>query len=300
MLIKIRKKIIIQSGLLLAIIGTTLFSIKSIFIKLAYQEGVDTTTLLSLRMLIALPFYLLILVWLLRKPETKKPLPKEFFAIFGLGFIGYYLSSYLDLEALNYISAQLERLTLYTYPIITAFLSWFFLREIITKRLVFALILTYTGVLLLYFHESMLTGINASIGVLLVLAAALSISFYMVLSKNLISKLGSSLFTSIAMISSTVFVLIHFLLTNEIEDLLINNTAWVYVFMLAVFSTVLPSFMISEAIAKIGAAKTTIVGTVGPIFTVILAVFLLDEPFGWIHLAGILLVIFGVSLLGKK
>jgi drug/metabolite transporter (DMT)-like permease len=289
-----------KSGLLLAIAGTALFSMKSIFIKLAYQEGVDTTTLLSLRMLIALPFYLLILIWLLKKPETKKPLPKQFVAIFGLGFIGYYLSSYLDLEGLNYISAQLERLTLYTYPIITAFLSWFFLREVITKRLMFALVLTYTGVLLLYFHESMLTGINASIGVLLVAAAALSMSFYLVLSKKIITKLGSSLFTSIAMLSSTVFVLIHFLLTNEIENLLINNSAWVYVFMLAIFSTVLPSFMINEAIARIGAAKTTIVGTVGPIFTVILAVFLLDEAFGWIHLAGILLVIFGVSLLGKK
>ncbi|WP_069472447.1 DMT family transporter [Candidatus Marithrix sp. Canyon 246] len=289
-----------QSGLLLAIIGTALFSIKSIFIKLAYQEGVDTTTLLSLRMLIALPFYLLILIWLLRKPETKKPLPKEFLAIFGLGFIGYYLSSYLDLAGLNYISAQLERLTLYTYPIMTALLSWLFLREVITKRLMFALVLTYTGVLLLYFHESMLTGINASIGVLLVAAAALSMSFYLVLSKKIITKFGSRLFTSIAMLSSTVFVLIHFLLTNEIENLLINNSAWVYVFMLAIFSTVLPSFMVSEAIARIGAAKTTIVGTVGPIFTVVLAVFLLGEPFGWIHLAGVLLVIFGVSLLGKK
>jgi drug/metabolite transporter (DMT)-like permease len=289
-----------QSGLLLAIAGTALFSMKSIFIKLAYQEGVDTVTLLSLRMLIALPFYLLILIWLLRKPEIKKPLPKQFIAIFGLGFIGYYLSSYLDLEGLNYISAQLERLTLYTYPIITALLSWLFLGEVITKRLLLALVLTYTGVSLLYFHESMLIGINASIGVVLVIAAALSISFYMVLSKKIISKLGSSLFTSIAMISSTVFVLIHFLLTNEIQDLLINNTAWIYVFMLAIFSTVLPSFMINEAIARIGAAKTTIVGTVGPIFTVILAVFLLAEPFGWIHLAGVLLVIFGVSLLGKK
>ncbi len=70
--------------------------------------------------------------------------------------------------------------------------------------------------------------------------------------------------------------------------------------MLAIFSTVLPSFMISEAIARIGAAKTTVVGTAGQIFTVILAVFLLGEPFGWIHLAGVLLVIFGVSFLGKK
>jgi len=40
-----------RMGLLFAITGTALFGLKSIFIKLAFAEGVDAPTLLSLRML---------------------------------------------------------------------------------------------------------------------------------------------------------------------------------------------------------------------------------------------------------
>jgi drug/metabolite transporter (DMT)-like permease len=289
----------LRSGLLLAIAGTALFGLKSIFIKLAYAEGVDTETLLMLRMLIAFPAYLLMLRWLWRKPAQVRPLRHEWLAVFGMGFLGYYLASWLDMEGLNYISAQLERLTLYTYPIMTTLLGWLFLREVITRRVVLALLLTYSGVILLYLREATQNMQQASWGVLLVALAALSFSCYVVLSKHYITRLGSRLFTSIAMLASTFFVLIHFLITHDLEDLLINNTAWVYAFLLAVFSTLLPSFMVSEAIARIGAARTSIVGTAGPVFTIVLAVILLGEPFGWVHLAGMLLVMSGVSLLRK-
>jgi drug/metabolite transporter (DMT)-like permease len=289
----------LRSGLLLAVSGTALFALKSIFIKFAYQQGVDTTTLLTLRMLISLPFYLSMLFWLLRKPATRKPVPRELATIVGLGFMGYYLASWLDMQALNYISAQLERLTLYTYPVMTTLLGWFFLRETITRRIVLALACTYGGVMLLYLRESMTAGSNTGLGVALVVASALSFSGYVIMSKGMIGKLGSRLFTSIAMLSSTLFIVVHFLTTHEISDLLINHTAWIWAFLLAFFSTVLPSFMVSEAIARLGAAKTSIVGTAGPVFTILLAVVLLGEPFGWFHLAGMLLVMYGVSLLGK-
>ena len=289
----------LRSGLLLAVGGTALFALKSIFIKFAYQQGVDTTTLLALRMLIALPFYLLMLGWLLRQPATCKPIPRDLASVMALGFLGYYLASWLDMQALNYISAQLERLTLYTYPIMTTLLGWFFLKEIITRNILLALLFTYGGVMVLYAHEASLGGSNISVGVGLVVASALSFSCYVILSKPLIGKLGSRLFTSIAMLSSTLFVVVHFLATHRVGDLLITPTAWVYAGLLAIVSTLLPSFMVSEAIARIGTARTSIVGTAGPVFTIALAVLLLGEPFGWYHLAGMLLVMYGVSLLGK-
>lgn len=290
---------VLRSGLLLAVAGTALFALKSIFIKLAYQYGVDTTTLLTLRMLIALPFYLGILLWLWHKPTVNKPLGREWLAVFALGFLGYYLASWLDMEGLNYISAQLERLTLYTYPIITTLLGWLFLKELITWRIVVALLFTYSGIMVLYGYEATQNAEQATTGVLLVAAAALSFSCYVVLGKRYINKLGSRLFTSIAMLASTVYVLIHFFLTHSWQDLLINDAAWVYAFLLAIFSTLLPSYMVSEAIARVGAARTSIVGTAGPVFTIGIAVIVLGEPFGWFHLAGMLLVIFGVSLLRK-
>ncbi|WML92059.1 DMT family transporter [Thiothrix lacustris] len=288
-----------QFGLWLAIGGTALFALKSIFIKLAYAHGVDTTTLLTLRMLLALPFYAVILSWLLRKPQTLKPVPLELLTLLGLGFMGYYLASWLDMEGLQHISAQLERLTLYTYPIMTTLLGWVFLREKITWRIVLALLMTYSGIVLLYAHEAQWNDGNARLGVMLVTMAALTFACYVVFSKRLIGKLGSLLFTSIAMLASTLFIFVHFLATHALADLAVPLPVWGYAVLLSVFSTVLPSFMISEAIARIGAAKTSIVGTVGPVFTILLAVWLLGEPFGWFHLAGMVLVMYGVSLLRK-
>lgn len=289
-----------QIGLGLAMIGTGLFALKSIFIKLAFNEGADATTLLALRMLISAPFYLGILLWSLKQPSTLIPVKSDGLKILALGFMGYYLSSWLDMQGLTYITAQLERLTLYTYPIFTTFLSWLVFKEAITKRVWLALILTYTGVLALYSHEAKIGGDQVTWGVFLVIGAALSYSCYVLLAKPYIAKYGSRLFTSIAMLSSTVFVLIHFLTTHPISDLGVTPKAWFYAVLLAIVSTLLPTYMIAEAIHRIGAARTSIVGTVGPVFTILIAVWLLGEPFGFYHLLGVGLVMFGVSLLGKK
>jgi drug/metabolite transporter (DMT)-like permease len=290
----------VQYGLLLAITGTALFALKSIIIKLAYAYGVDTTTLLTLRMLIALPFYAGILGWLLLKPQAVKPLPQQWLTLMGLGFMGYYLASWLDMEGLRHISAQLERLTLYTYPIMTTLLGWVFLREKITRQIVLALVLTYSGVLVLYLHEATLSGSNVRLGVTLVALAAFTFSFYVVFSKRLINLLGSLMFTSIAMLASTLFIFVHFLTTHPLTDLwVLPLPVWGYAVLLSVFSTLLTSFMVSEAIHRIGAAKTSIVGTIGPVFTIGLAVLVLGEPFGWFHLAGMALVMIGVGMLRK-
>jgi len=289
-----------QLGLLLAIVGTALFALKSIFIKFAYQAGIDTVTLLTLRMLIALPFYVLILVWLLNKENITPPSSKQLLQIMGLGFLGYYLASYLDMAGLNYISAQLERLTLYTYPIMTTLLGWLILKEMITRKIIAALLLTYSGIILLYQHEALQIGFDAHLGVALVAAAALSFSLYVVLGKALILSVGSRLFTALAMIASSLFVVVHFFWLYPLEQLWVSAEIFMYAFLLATVSTLIPSFMLAEAIARIGATRTSILGTAGPVFTIILAVFLLDEAFGWLHLVGLLLVISGVSLLGKK
>lgn len=287
-------------GLWLAFGGTALFALKSIFIKLAYAQGVDTVTLLTLRMVVAAPFYLGVLIWLLYKTQITKPAQHDLHMMIGLGFIGYYLSSFLDMQGLNYISAQLERLMLYTYPIMTTLLGWLLFREVITKRIMLALLFTYSGVLLLYAHEAKLSGAHVTLGVLLVGAAALIFAFYVVFSKRVIGRVGSTLFTSIAMLAATGFVFIHFLLTHPLSALWVNANAWFYAVLLGFFSTVLPSFMLSEAIGRIGSARASIMGTSGPIITILLAVLFLNEPFGWTHLMGMVLVVGGVSLLGKK
>lgn len=290
-----------RTGLLFAIIGTTLFGLKSIFIKLAFAEGVDAPTLLSLRMLIAFPLYGVILWWVTRKPSdnVQAVTRRDLLAILMLGFFGYYLASMLDFEGLNYVSAQLERLTLFTYPVMVALLSWVIFAEKITKQVWFALACTYLGVMFLYLYETSTSQQSIALGTTLVALAALSFSCYVIFSKRYIQRLGSLFFTSVAMLSSTLFVFIHFFITNGIHDLQVNSTVWLYAFLLGVVSTLVPSFMISEAIARIGGTKTSIAGSVGPVFTILLAVVILGEDFGWVHFVGMILVIIGVLALNK-
>lgn len=289
-----------SSGVFLAIVGTALFALKSIFIKLAYAEGADAILLLALRMLLALPFYFAMLWYLSRKQLIKAPLhSKRILHILGLGFLGYYLASYLNLESLSYISAQLERLTLFTYPAMIAFLSWMFLGEQITKRIIAALLISYVGLFVMYSKEIGFTSVaDTRWGMFLCMAAALSFSFYVLFAKPIMQKVGSRAFTSIAMIGSSIFVFAHFFaVTDDIMSIEISNMTWVYAFLLAFVSTVIPSFMMSEAIVRIGAARTTILGSVGPVFTMLLAIVILSEPSSIYHFIGMVVVLVGVGLI---
>lgn len=287
----------LNTGFLLAIIGTGLFSLKSIFIKLAYAEGLNTDSVLMLRMAIALPIYLAVLYWLAKNHSVPKNLSQKWLKITFLGFIGYYLSSWFDLKGLEMISAQLERLTLFTYPIMVALLGAIFFKTPLTRKIIISLIVTYLGLWVVFYQELSLTGDNVPLGTLLVALAALSFSFYVLFGKKEIQQMGSVWFTGLAMSISSIFVLIHFSIFNDYSNLLVSNMAWLWLVLLAIFSTVIPSFMISEAIHKIGPAQTGIIGTLGPIITMGLAIWILNEPFTVWHAIGMLFVIGGVSLL---
>ena len=284
-------------GLFLAIIGTGLFSLKSIFIKLAYAEGLNTDSVLMLRMAIALPIYLGVLFWLANNQNVPDNLSSKWLKIAFLGFIGYYLSSWFDLKGLEYISAQLERLTLFTYPIMVALLGALFFKTPLTRKIILSLFITYFGLWIVFYKELTLTGDNVPLGTLLVALAALSFSFYVLFGKKEIHNMGSVWFTGLAMSVSSIFVLIHFSIFNNYADLQISNMAWLWLALLALFSTVIPSFMISEAIHRIGPTQTGIVGSLGPIMTMGLAIWILNEPFTIWHAIGMLFVVGGVSFL---
>ena len=291
-----------RSGMALAIGGTFLFALKSIFIKLAFAAGADATTLLMLRMTYALPFYAAVL-WKLRQSATRTSIGRlDWFQSLMLGFLGYYLASYLDLSGLQYVSAQMERLTLFTYPTMVAFLAWMFLGEKIDRRIVAAIILSYLGVALMYSQERSLTeGSRVGLGIALVFGAALSYSLYILFAKPTMQRIGSRQFTSLAMIGSTFFVGVHFLITHSLSDLLAaNSMVHVYGIVLAFVCTVIPSFMINEAILRIGATRTTVIGSVGPVLTMGLAILVLAEPTSISHFAGMGIAILGVSLVAKK
>jgi len=289
-------------GFLLAVIGTLLFSVKSILIKLAYEAGSDADGVMFLRMLFALPVYALIagLLWQ-RYPDMRAVMQWPLWAkLVGLGFMGYFLSSWLDLKGLETISAQLERLTLFTYPIMVAILGALFFKQPLTRKIIAALTLSYLGILAIYGEEARMAETGTALGTILVALAALSFAFYVLFSRAIIAQVGSLWFTSWAMLAACVWVVVFFAVWIDFDSWVFNREILLWTFLLAIFSTVIPSFMISEAIARLGPAQTGIIGSLGPLFTIGLAVWILAEPFTLWHLLGFTLVMLGVGFLTLK
>lgn len=292
----------IRNGLLLAILGTFLFALKSIWIKSAFSLGGNATVLLALRMAFSVPFYAAVLFYLRQTDQAHRLTRRDVLAACTLGFLGYYLASFLDMSGLELISAQLERLTLFTYPTLISVLAWLFLKERFGYRTVLSLLLSYFGVFLMYVQERILAdSANLAWGILLVVLSALSYSTYVILAKPMIQRMGSREFTSCAMLGSAGFAIVHCAVAEPISDSIrLVSTLWGYGLLLAFVCTVIPSFLINEAIVRIGASRTSIIGSIGPVVTMLLAIFILKEPTSVWHFAGMLTVIAGVSLVARR
>ena len=286
-------------GLGFAILGALLFSIRPILVKFAYQDAIDTVSLLTLRMLFSAPFYIVLLCYFLRNKERRQSLNPRIitFTIF-IGLMGYYVASLLDLYGLLYISAQLERLLLFTYPTFVVIFGALFFGKAITFHVVLALLFSYGGISAIFLHDLNFYGNDILTGSIFVGLSTIVFAFYVLFGKNIINQIGSRMFTCIAMIAASIGIIIHFLITNELSDLQTTNKVYVISFAIAIVCTIIPSFCISEAIARIGPDRTSITGTIGPVFTTLFAVSLLEEAFTVFHAIGMVLVIIGVSILG--
>lgn len=288
----------ILPGLLLAFGGALGFSGKAIIIKLAYRyPGVDAVVLILWRMMLALPLFLL-LAW--GAGRGKPPLTRrDVLAIWGLGFSGYYLASLLDFMGLAYISASLERLILYLGPTIVLALSVAFQGYKVTWRHGLALAVSYGGTVLVFGQELHQQGSHVLLGAALVFGSAISYAIYMVASGAMVARLGSLRLVGLASSAAAVFCIAHFLLTKPLSAALVPMpVVWLSV-LNATACTVAPVLMVMMAIERLGAPLASQAGMIGPMATILLGVWILDEPFTPLVLVGTSLVLIGVWLLAK-
>jgi drug/metabolite transporter (DMT)-like permease len=293
----------VSTGLVLALSAAFLFSTKPILIKWLYGLGMTALPLMGLRLVIALPLYIIVGVVMWGR-LANKPSLRDVCNAAAIGLLGYYLASYLDLSGLEYVSAQLERLMLYAYPSMVVIIGALFFGAKVNRSIIPALILTYAGLAVMYGHDLNIAPVGTNPaditkGTLLILASALSFSLYVLFSKKSIARLGSLLFTSIAMGSATIATIVHYAIVEGAVMPDMTAQIWVGVLILAIMATVVPSFMVSEAIKRIGPAKTSVSGTIGPVMTTIMAIMFLGEPFGWLTALGMALVMLGVTRLQK-
>lgn len=290
----------ITIGFFFAIASAALFAIRPIFVKLVYAQGVDSTTLIALRMLFSVPIYIVLLVFFLRNSERRSRLNKtNIIQIAGIGMLGYYAASFLDLVGLQYVTAQLGRMILYTYPTFVVLIGAALFGKRITLRTVISLLITYLGIAVIFGHDLSTFGSDVVTGALFITASAIVFSFYLLNSKSLIQQVGSKIFTCIALIAASGGIFIHFLITHSFQ-IEANNEALGLIFCIAIFCTVIPTFFTTAAVARIGADRTGIIATIGPAFTSFFAVLVLSENFTIYHAVGIALTITGVSILSRQ
>jgi len=284
-------------GLLLATLGAIAFSGKAIIVKLAYRYGVDAVTLITYRMLFALPLFLVLAWWAGRgKPALTR---RDWIVVIGLGFSGYYLASFLDFAGLAYISASFERLILYLNPTLVLALGFLLFKRRVTGKQLMALAVSYAGVLLVFGHELSFQGANAALGAALVFASAVSYAVYLVYSGEEVKRLGALRLTGLATTVACVLCILQFIVLRPLGALAVApEVIWLSV-LNATLCTFAPVLMVMMAIERIGATLAAQTGMIGPLSTILMGVVILGEPFtAWIA-AGTVLVLAGIWLLAR-
>jgi len=286
-------------GLAAAAIGAVLFSAKAIVAKLMYRYNIDAVMVITLRMLFAVPLFMAIGWWQARK------LPALSWADRGrvafLGFIGYYLSSFLDFLGLQYITAGLERLILFLTPSFVLLTTALVFRRPIAARQWGSLLLAYAGIVLVFAHDLDISGARVWVGGALVLGSALSYGLYLILSGELVQRVGSLRLVAYAMCVSTFCCVVQYLVLGRPVAELAQPAPVMWLSVVnAVFCTVLPVSLTMIAVARIGAPTASQAGMIGPVSTLLLAFWLLGEPISGAQMIGSALVLGGMYLLSTK
>ena len=303
------------AGFVISFTGAIFLSTKAIIIKKAFHAtSVDALTLLTLRMLFSLPFYAVAAVFIGRRRSASDGTPptrparmtrRQWTWVAVLGILGYYISSYFDFLGLQYISAGLERLILFLYPSLAVLINAMAFRQRISRAQIWALVLTYMGIGIAYFGELRVDVGNAYFywGSLLVFLCAITYAIYLAGMGRMVSLISPAQFTTYSMLVAAGAVFLHFIVrgvANGHLSLPSDHCLWMYSILLALVATVLPSFMISAGMKKIGANNAAIVTSIGPVSTILQAHFILGDPIFAEQIIGTVLVIAGVLLTGWK
>lgn len=286
------------AGLAIAIAGAILFSTKAIVAKLMYRYQVDAITVIAFRMLFSIPVFLAIALW---QMKHKEPLSApDRWRILFMGLIGYYLSSTLDFLGLQYISVGLERLILFLTPTFVLLFSTLFLKHRISRLEWTALAVSYCGIVLVFAHDLTSGMRNVALGSLLVLGSAVAYALYLLVSGEMVRRIGAVRLVAYAMCVATAACLAQFAILRPLS--LLVQPAPVYWLSLVngIFCTILPVFMTMVAVQRIGPGTASQAGMIGPVSTLFLGALVLGEVITPIQLAGTALVLAGIYMLSRK
>ena len=260
-----------------------------------------------LRMLFSLPFYAAAMWYFFSHQQLKKAKASTYFVACLIGILGYYMSSLFDFIGLQYVSASIERIILFIYPTLAVLLNLLIFKVAISKKQWIAIFITYIGIGLAYWGE--LNQIPDTkmffFGTWMIFLCAVTFALYLVGSGKIIPKIGAPQFTSLSMLAASLGIFIHYYvkhgqdITSIIDMPILNSSSLYYVIGLALISTVIPSFLMSGGMKRIGSNDLAIITSIGPVSTLFQARWVLNEAFSWEQILGTVFVLVGVMLVKK-
>jgi drug/metabolite transporter (DMT)-like permease len=273
-------------GILLVLLSAAAFGSLAIFGRFAYVAGLDTVTLLFLRF----SFSALLMAALLTARREAWPRGRVLLALVGMGAIGYVGQSFAYMTAIQYASAGLVALLLYLYPTFVALLSVIFLKARLTPLKVIALCLATLGAALTAQPQG-----GQWTGVVLAVAAAVIYAVYIVVGAGVmqqVSAVGSStvIFASAGLVYGVMAA------AQGLHEP-VTPAGWGSVAGIVLFATVIPVVAFLAGLKRIGPTDASLLSTLEPLVTVLLAAVFLGESLPLASLVGGALILVAVILL---
>jgi drug/metabolite transporter (DMT)-like permease len=274
------------AGILLIAVSAASFGTLAIIGRYAYAEGIDTFTLLFLRFGISA----LLLCGLLLARREGVPRGKTLALLVGMGAIGYVGQSFCYLTAIKYASAGLVALLLYLYPTFVVILTLLFLKGKISWITLLALVLATLGAALTANPQG-----GQWTGILLALTAALIYAVYIIVGAGVMQKVS-------AVQSSTIIFASAGLVFGALTAINgphwpVTARGWLVVGAIVLIATVIPVVAFLAGLKRIGPADASMLSTLEPVVTVLLAALLFGEILRPVTLLGGGLILAAVLLL---
>ena len=282
-------------GILVVFLATVFLSTKSIWAKLIYLDSLSPLNVLACRAVLSLPFFLIPMIRFDWNSVNKSKVFKYSF----FGAILYLSSSIADFIGLLYISASLERAVLFTFPIYVFLLSSDLSR--ITFSKVILIVSTVLGLAIMFNPTVDNHLIDTLIGISLVLLSAVFWALFIIYSKRTVSNISPTIFTSTYMCITTVLLLFGFIIDskNFTTFLTLQTHTMIYLVFLAIFCSIIPSYLMSFGLKKINASLAAVISAMGPIVTLGLDVVILNHNLALNEIIGAIIVTACVTCLTR-
>ena len=284
-----------SSGTLICLASASGFGAMGVLGKLAYGDGSTVGTLLATRFaLAALLFWVLMLAGRATS-ELRDLSRRDLLTALALGALGYAAQAGAYFAALARMEAGPLSLLVYTYPAIVAVAGVLLGRERLDARRLAALVLASSGLVLVLASAG--TGQLDPLGVALGLAAAGVYSAYILVSGSIAGRMGPRVFSTLVCSGAAVTLTAGAGLLGELRPQDLTAAGWGWLTCLALVSTVAAVSLLFAGIARVGPTVASILSTVEPVVTVLLAFLVFGEVLGAAQLLGGALVLCSVLVL---